>query len=67
MVLHRVCNLSICGITASSGVARVIVFFGGGQVASDEGVLGGPPPNFYMDLDFSNGLEHRGGRPCPPP
>ena len=40
-----------------SGVARVIVF-GGGQIASGEGTLGDPPPNFYTDSDFSNGLEH---------
>ena len=40
-----------------SGIARVIVL--GRQVASGEGILGGlPPPNFYTDLDFLNGLEH---------
>ena len=49
-----------------SGVARVIVFFLGGEVASGEGILGGPPPNFYMDLDFWNGLEHNWGGSCPP-
>ena len=43
----------------NSGVARVIVF--GGQVASGEGILGGPPPNFLTDLDFWNGLEHNWG------
>ena len=35
----------------------------GGQVASGEGIQGGPPPNFYTDLDFSNGLEHNGRSP----
>ena len=33
----------------------------GGQVASGEGILGGSAPNFYMELDFSNGLEHNWG------
>ena len=28
---------------------------------SGEGILGVCPPNFYMDLDFWNGLEHDGG------
>ena len=50
----------------SSGVARVIVS-GGGEVTSGEGILGGPPPNFYMDLDFSNGLEHNWEERLPPP
>ena len=51
-----------------SGVARVIVFFGG-QVASGEGILGDPLPNFYTDLDFWNGLEHNWGgvTPLAPP
>ena len=35
--------------------------FWGGQIASGEGTLGDPPPNFYTDLDFSNGLEHNWG------
>ena len=50
-----------------SGVARVIVL--GGQVGSGKGILGGLPPNFYMDLDFWNGLEHNWGcgRPPSPP
>ena len=39
----------------------------GGQVASGEGILGGPPPNFYAVLDFSNGLEHNWGGGGPPP
>ena len=43
----------------ASGIARVIVL--GEQVASGEGILGGPPPNFYTDLDFWNGLEHNWG------
>ena len=38
-----------------SGIARVIVW---GGVASGEVILGGLLPNFYTDLDFSNGLEH---------
>ena len=35
--------------------------------ASGEGILGGPPPKFYTDLDFWNGLEHNWGGNCPPP
>ena len=46
--------------------SRVIVLRG--QVASGEGILGGPPSDFYTDLDFSNGLEHNwGGGHTPPP
>ena len=32
--------------------------FFGGEVAGGKGILGGPPPNFYTELDFWNGLEH---------
>ena len=42
-------------------------YFGGGQVASGEGILGGPPPNFYTNLDFWNGLEHNWGGAVAPP
>ena len=45
--------------------------FWGGQVVSGEGILEGPPPNFYTDLDFWNGLEQNWGgglaTPSPPP
>ena len=48
-----------------SGVARVIVL--GRQVASGEGILEVcPPPHFYTDLDFSNGLQHNWGEGSPP-
>ena len=49
-----------------SGVARVIVWEGG-EVVSGKGSLVGPPPNFYTDLDFSNGLEHNWGGGRSPP
>ena len=48
-----------------SGVARVIVL--GRQVASGGGILEVcPPPHFYTDLDFSNGLQHNWGEGSPP-
>ena len=41
-----------------------------GQVASGEDILGGPPPNFYTDLDFRmvlNTIGGGGGHPSSPP
>ena len=37
--------------------------------ASSEGILGGspPPPNFYADLDFSNGRKYNWGAVASPP
>ena len=61
MYIFITVNFANLYIHVISGVARVIVL--GRQVASSEGILGGLPPNFYTDLDFSNGLEHNWGRP----
>ena len=65
------CKYVVEILSLISGIARVIGFFGGRQVASGKGILGSSPPNFYTELDSSNGLEHNGwggGRwpPSPP-
>ena len=50
-----------------SGVAGVIVL--GGEVGERPRHSRGstPPPNFYTDLDFWNGLEHNWGAVAPLP
>ena len=50
----------------SCGVARVIAL-GGASSKRRRHSRGVCPPNFYTELDFSNGLKHNWGGSRPPP